>query len=207
MIPRGPSRAGPPRRRRRALVATVAAWLLAIGLAACAQPESGGGVASLSGAEGGATATTVAPTAEDFEEARLEWAKCMRENGIDVPDPGADGRITVTRRPGDGVNEEDFEKAEKACEHLRQGFGPRGGQAPEQMQERILALTKCLREHGFNVPDPDFDQGGGRFRQTLPEGIDPESKEFQDAQRECSKSSGLDELRRNGPGGPPTTAP
>jgi hypothetical protein len=205
---RGPSRAGPPRGRRRALVATVAAWLLAIGLAACAQPESGGGVASLSGAEGGATTTTVAPTAEDFEEARLEWAKCMRENGIDVPDPGADGRITITRRPGDGANEEDFEKAEKACEHLRQGIAPPGGQAPEQMQERILALTKCLREKGFNVPDPDFDQGGGRFRQALPNGIDPESKEFQDAQRECAKASGMDQFGKGGPGGaPPAKTP
>jgi hypothetical protein len=181
--------------------------LLALILGACAQGSDGGGVASLSASGGGAPTTTVARSAKDFEDARLEWAKCMRENGVDVPDPGADGRFQVGPGPGSGSRRDlrddpDFDKAQKACEKLLEGFTPPNGFNPEQMKERVLALAKCLRDHGFDVPDPQFDQGARRFTQELPKGIDVNSKEFRQAQQDCAKQSGLDQFGKGPQGGP-----
>jgi hypothetical protein len=200
MLGRSPTGAPPRRRGRHTLVALAAAGLLALGLAACAQADGGGGVASLSGQDQ-ATTTTVAG-GKDFQQARLEWAQCMRENGVDVPDPGADGRVRIQSGAGAGqrrafVDDPDFDKAQKACEKHMQGVEPPAGFNPEQMQERVLALTKCLRDRGYDVPDPEFNGRGGVLMRMAPEGVDPESKEFQDALRDCQKQSGMDEMRRN----------
>jgi hypothetical protein len=50
----------------------------------------------------------------------LAYAKCMREHGIDMPDPvfGEDGR--VTQQTGRGVNPDDpkFQKAAEACDPI-----------------------------------------------------------------------------------------
>jgi hypothetical protein len=49
-----------------------------------------------------------------------EFAKCMREHGIPMADPGDDGRITVkmTGGPGAGAKQLDDQAAQKACQHL-----------------------------------------------------------------------------------------
>jgi len=63
--------------------------------------------------------------AEQLEQLR-QLAKCMRANGVpDFPDPGPDGRITIERREGSGVDpdEEAFEKAHQACEKFRPARG------------------------------------------------------------------------------------
>ncbi|REE94970.1 hypothetical protein [Thermomonospora umbrina] len=59
---------------------------------------------------------------EDVEAMR-KFAKCMREHGVDMPDPGADGGFAMRAKPGGkgGVepDEKEFEAAEKACRHLQ----------------------------------------------------------------------------------------
>lgn len=208
----GRSPAGAPRLRRgRHAFHVVAVGLLALGLGACAQGGGGGGgVASLSGQGDQTTTTTANGGKKDFQQARLAWAKCMREHGVDVPDPGADGRVRVQRN-ADGTSEKGrrafpddpkFDGAMKACEKHMQGVEPPAGLNPEQMQERVLALTKCLRGRGFDVPDPQFNGRGGVLMRMAPEGVDPESKEFQDALRDCEKQSGMDDLRRDMEKGP-----
>lgn len=205
MLGRSPAGAPRMRRGRHGLRVLAGAALLTLGLGACGQADGGGGVASLSG-QGQATTTTTAAGGKDFQEARLKWAQCMRENGVDVPDPGADGRIEIRKESGSGGGERrvlpdedpDFQKAEKACEKHMQGVQPPAGFKPEEMQERLLNLAKCLRGKGYDVPDPQFSDGGRRsLMRVAPKNVDPESKEFQDAMRECEKQSGLDELRRN----------
>ncbi len=135
---------------------------------------------------------------QDPEEAALAWTKCMREHGVDVPDPEVDGgRVTI--RPGagarrlDDVDSDDFREAQEAC---GSPFG-RGGRGPaltpeqrEEMQEAMLGFAKCMREHGVDMPDPEFSSEGGRmlFRQQLGKGkggIDPESETFRKAQEAC----------------------
>src|SRR5438094_614227 len=74
-------------------------------LAAC----GGGGsndprVASLGGASA-ATSTTAAQTQADTQQAVLDFARCMREHGIDMPDPqiSDDGKISMgmAAKPGE----------------------------------------------------------------------------------------------------------
>ena len=62
------------------------------------------------------------PSAEDRErmrEAALKFAKCMRGEGIDMPDPKADGGMLFEAGEG-GIDPESpkFQKAQKKCQPL-----------------------------------------------------------------------------------------
>lgn len=64
-----------------------------------------------------------------------------------------------------------------------------GGAVSSDPQDLILEYTACLRDQGFDVPDPDFSGGfgpGGGGAGGLEEaGIDPDDPAFQAAQEEC----------------------
>jgi hypothetical protein len=70
----------------------------------------------------------------EFKEKALEHARCMREHGIDFPDPEFSGGGKVTQRLEKGrvdPNDADFKAAEKECgSGLRPG-GEKGMAAPE----------------------------------------------------------------------------
>jgi len=91
--------------------------------------------------------------ADSFEDYQLAFAKCMREHGIDLPDPSGDGGMKIP-----AVKDMDaFTEASAACQKkLGQPPAPEG-QAPESDEKRLaeqLKTAKCFREHGVNVPDP-----------------------------------------------------
>jgi len=146
--------------------------------------------------------------AEDPEETALAWAECMREHGIDVPDPeiDEDGRLQVRiqgRRAAEGVRDDAFLKARDECGSPFGAEGPPqlSDEEREQMQETMLEFAACMREHGVDMPDPDFSGGGGRmlFRAGGPGGVDPESATFQKAQEACQEIL-EDEFGDGGPG-------
>jgi hypothetical protein len=63
--------------------------------------------------------------------------------------------------------------------------GDGGGDGPEDMEQQALAYSECMRDNGIEeFPDPDLD-GEGRMGLSLPEGLDPESEEFQAAEDAC----------------------
>jgi hypothetical protein len=92
----------------------------------------------------------------------VKFAQCMRENGIDMPDPQDDGKGGVLMRAmpaeeggGDGQASK-FEAAHNACkQHLPNGgeFKPPSPEEQDKMRER----AKCMRDKGHNWPDPQFD--------------------------------------------------
>lgn len=59
---------------------------------------------------------------------------------------------------------------------------------PDDGETAAFAFSECMREHGFDWPDPVRIDGG--WDNPVPEGIDPESPEFGDAQTECEAESG-----------------
>ena len=124
----------------------------------------------------------------------LEFARCMRDAGIDVPDPRRDEE-PILIGPDLGIDPSDpaFAAANEQCaEHLPR-VGPGGvdaGASPEA-QERFLKMAACMRGSGFDVPDPDFS--GGATRMSLPDGVDPTDPGFQAAQRACRTTAGLSE--------------
>jgi hypothetical protein len=64
------------------------------------------------------------PGADEFEDQLLEYAACMRENGVDMPDPDLSGNGGVVIDLGSGgPGDTDFEAADEACRHLFGGFG------------------------------------------------------------------------------------
>jgi hypothetical protein len=163
---------------------------LALALAACGGSPDGDRVASLSG--GGATATTngtAKAAAKDPQQAALDFAKCMREHGIDIPDPEVDdqGRVRVrVGGPGGGGARPDpkkLDEAQKACGGLMGGGGDGPGQIDPEERDAMVAFARCMREHGIDMPDPTGD--GLVMRKDDDGGPDPSSERFQEAERAC----------------------
>jgi hypothetical protein len=127
------------------------------------------------------------------KKAMLNYAKCMREHGIDVPDPQFDGG-GVRMTQGKGVDPDKARAAEDACRHFQEEVKPPAMSEEQQteMRKRALANSKCMRDHGFNMPDPQFDDNGRvTMRIDRKSGIDPNDPKFQDAAKACQKQSGM----------------
>jgi hypothetical protein len=102
----------------------------------------------------GAEAETPAPKAEQsFEDYQLAFAKCMRENGIDMPDPSGDGSVSIPAVKDMTA----FTEASEACQE-KLGPPPAAEGGPTKSEEERLAemvkVAECFREHGIEVPDP-----------------------------------------------------
>jgi hypothetical protein len=106
------------------LVGLLLGLLLAVGVAGCGDGGGEpGGVASLGGAGSATSTTTTANAGDDVDpaQAALAYGRCMRQHGINLPDPGPGGGIDLR---ANGVNPESpkFKAAEPAC-WQDSGFG------------------------------------------------------------------------------------
>jgi hypothetical protein len=152
-----------------------------LALAACSGTgDDTAGVASLEGevaaAEAGAdskTADDAAPTLEETEARMLEFASCMRAEGIDIGDPvvDADGNVTFGgfgpgARGGDpdgGGPPEGIRAAFDSCGGLLDGLqlgGRRGDIDQTELQDTLLEFAQCMRDEGADMDDPDFSNFG-----------------------------------------------
>jgi hypothetical protein len=137
-------------------------------------------------------------------DAALKYAKCMREHGIDMPDPKtSEGGMLVMGGPAGGKGERDvpapaaMERADKACRHFMEAVKPPklSSEQEAKMRETALANARCMRAHGINLPDPQFgDDGRVTMKIERSSGIDPRSPKFQQAQKACGG------MMRIGPG-------
>ncbi|WP_367130755.1 hypothetical protein [Saccharothrix sp. HUAS TT1] len=144
------------------IIATAA---LALVLAAC----------GASGAERAAS-----PSSADLsqEERSQQFARCMRDNGVDVPDPdpgGGFGGLGELDR-----TDPDFDRAREACRSLLPGGGDLSKLDPAVL-DRLRHFTRCMRDNGIDLPDPD-PNGGNRAGLG---GIDRESPTFKSALEAC----------------------
>ena len=116
----------------------------------------------------------------------MKFAECMREQGVDVPDPKA-AAGGPAKLAGD-VSREEFEDAAEACEEYRRDIAPQLSEEEQQeFRDKALAFARCMREHGLDVPDPTFSaEGGAQMRLGRDKG-DPEDPEFQAAERDCGR--------------------
>jgi hypothetical protein len=158
------------------------------------------------------TVTTPSASADeldaDAEENLLEFAQCMRDNGVpEFPDPSFDGNgnLEFGARQELGVDRETLNGAFEACGDLVEGLIQNfiGGDFTE-LEDTFLEFAECMRDNGIDMPDPDFSQGfgpgaGGRAG-IFGEDVDPESPEFQAAAEEC-QSIFEGQFGFGGPGG------
>jgi hypothetical protein len=156
--------------------------VLALGVAACGgDGGKGDGVASLGGDQ--ATATTSPGGGSDPTQQQLAYARCMRQHGMNVPDPKPGGDLAFAVLP-EGVNPDDpkFKAAQQAC----QQYTPNGGQPPKlnpQQRQQLLTFTRCMRQQGINLPDPDAN--GGIDERGI--GVDPDGPRFKAAEQACQQ--------------------
>jgi predicted small lipoprotein YifL len=127
----------------------------------------------------------------------LKFAQCMRDHGVDMPDPkfSDDGGATVAiGGPGSKPQDQSkVEAAQKACARYQTDAGPKSApSARDEAKFRKAALknSECMREHGIKgFPDPQFGDNG-TVKMSLPPGIDPQSATFQAAQKACAAAGG-----------------
>ena len=161
-------------------------------LAACSGAGPAPSVPSVPGASGSPGASPVSspgPNAsQDPQDAMLAYARCMRQNGIDFPDPqpvnGGGGAQLI---PIDPTSPE-FQKAQKACESKLPAGGVMDPAANQEFQDQMLAYAKCMREHGVDFPDPKFDSSGGGSAVQIGGNVDPNSPAFKEADKACGSN-------------------
>lgn len=154
-------RAGVP-----ALLALIAALTLTLALGACGDESGGDEIASVAGDDDTATAAPSETTTEPDDQG-LAFAACLRDQGIDMPDPTGEGGLRDAFQAIAGsYDEQALQAAMEACED--QLPTQLADQRDEAMDEDAqLALAECLREQGVDVSDDLFDGG-------LPEGVERE---------------------------------
>jgi hypothetical protein len=140
----------------------------------------------------------------DPEEAALAFAQCMREHGVDMPDPqvGSNGEMSFSIGAGPGKGDRSqLQEAQEACQDLMPGAFGEPREIPQEQRDAMLAFAQCMRDNGIDMPDPVFESGG-RVMIGAPgddgEGprFDPRSEEFQAAEEACSDLLG--EMRPDG---------
>jgi hypothetical protein len=156
--------------------AALVAGLAAVALGACGGAEGGG-----DGAAG---------DRERMEQAALKHAQCMRDHGVDVPDPkpGAGGGMVMVG-PGAGGDPAEQRRAIEACaKHMRDVPPPRLSEEQKtEMRDAALAHARCMREHGIDFPDPQFGPDGSITVKIGEGGPNPDDPKMRAAEQACSK--------------------
>jgi len=147
---------------RSALTLTAgAAFVLALG--ACARDSGEPAIASAGSTASPATSQSANVVAE-YVQAQRTWVKCLREQGLNVPDPDPQGKVDVSGATGGGNLKTDptFLAAMQTCApvqpkipaELQPSLPPL---SPEQLANH-RAFSRCMRANGMpDWPDPGPD--------------------------------------------------
>ncbi|WP_340686597.1 hypothetical protein LCL61_10095 [Amycolatopsis coloradensis] len=168
--------------RKRPMAALIAGAVLAL-VAGCGGGGDGGDkVASISSPPAaGAGDGKQADNVSDEDKIR-NYRKCMREHGIEMPEPKPDGsgQDTVTFDARDMPDEKKMNAASEACKKLLPNGGEIKPPTPEEL-DKMRKEAKCMREHGIDFPDPQPGGQGGAI--AMDAGGDP--KKFEEAAKAC----------------------
>jgi hypothetical protein len=184
-----------PSSGRRALSTALLAVALAAGVSAC-------GSSSTSSPASASTSNAAR------YQARLNLAKCLRGQGLNVPDPSPNGGPAGGEGGGvfrslQNYSQSQIQTAVNACrQYVAQAF-PRLNLSPAQQaqfRQEFVKFAECMRAHGVDIPDPSNTGSGifglrGAFKS-----IDRNSPAFRSALAACQ--SVRPRLGRGGPGGP-----
>jgi hypothetical protein len=157
----------------RPLVAALLA-VSALGVAACG---------------GAAPAQTNADAKAKIRQAELKFARCMRGQGIDFPDPSSSGR--GFQKVGGKGSPEQMRRAEQACKKYRAAIKPPQLSEADQaaFKRAALANARCMRAHGIDMPDPIFDKDGAASVRIGKGGVKPDDAAFRAAAQACEKTA------------------
>jgi hypothetical protein len=97
----------------------------------------------------GTTAQPATGGQASAEQSVVKYAQCMRENGINIPDPGSSGALEMPE--GYDRNDPKTKAAEQACSQYLPTLSDADRKA---FDAESLAFTRCLRESGIDIADP-----------------------------------------------------
>ena len=133
-----------------------------------------------------------------FEEGVLSFAQCMREEGIDFPDPtfDADGNPNFQEFDLATEDQEKFESAFTNCEDILRNALPDEFDLDPEVEAALidasLEFSQCMRDQGVDFPDPEPGEFGFfAFRNV---DIDFNSDEVQNAFEVCQPENPLGDL-------------
>ncbi len=120
------------------------------------------------GAQSFASASSPAPTSAKpgWHETAVKFAGCMRENGIDIPDPvkGQDLDTSAVTK----VTQAKLDAAMKACEEWDSVL--LGGDEPSSPEDeaKFAAWARCLRKGGVWQPIDKDEEKPADFKEVQP---------------------------------------
>src|SRR5206468_7658682 len=110
---------------------------------------------------------------QELQDAALAFARCMRQHGVDMPDPsfndngnGGGGFAIKQGGPASGARPDDaiFQAAQTACQPIldkaEQDMPRPSPEEEAKMRDQALKFARCMRQHGIDMPDPTFDDSG-----------------------------------------------
>ena len=142
------------------------------------------------------TQTTIVDEETTFEEGVLNFAQCMREEGIDFPDPTFDIDGNPEFDNLEIENEEEFENAFESCEDILRNALPEQFDLDPEVEAALvdasLEFSQCMRDQGIDFPDPKPGEFG--FFAFRDADIDFSSEEVQEAFEICQHENPLENL-------------
>lgn len=112
-----------------------------------------------SGCGGSDTGSSSTANAASQDSARVKYAQCLRDNGVNVPDnPGQNGG----GGPPANIDRSKLQAAQKACQkYQRAAVGNISQAQQQQFRDAFTKFSSCMRQHGVDVPDIGAGGGGG----------------------------------------------
>ena len=167
--------------------------LVVVGLAAsaCSGGATTSSVASLDTNTEDAKSVSFETESIPGEEAVLAFTACLRDEGLDVDDPAVDGEGNLVAPSPHAVAARTLDMgAVHSAFDVCRGFldNVAFGMSTEDLTERedeLLAFAECMRENGYDMPDPDFSEGGHSRVGPFGEAVDTDDPEFQRAVGSC----------------------
>jgi hypothetical protein len=158
---------------------TLAAAMLAAAvlLTGCGSEEPDNQVASGTGAQAESTAPSSAPASLSRDEMAIKFTQCLREQGLNVPDPEPGKGPMLKFDKNSGVTQQKVQEAMDACKQ----YNPQADGSPNpQQEENGRKYAECMRTNGVEkFPDPKPGQRGIMIGPGVAD--DPDFQKAQDA--------------------------
>ena len=130
------------------------------------------------------------------EESVLAFAACLRDEGLDVDDPAIDAEGNLVPPTPHAIAAETLDiaavhSAFDVCQGILEGvtFGL-STQDLSGREDELLAFAVCMRENGYDMPDPDFSGNGHSGAGPFGDAIDTDDPAFQTAAQSCDSIIG-----------------